>query len=79
MGDLFPGVNRMGDRSAEGQRTLTPLTQVRILVPQPETNEGLTHLGSGPFCLRFCTSPGVVPVSLEKLIISDSRNGSMDW
>ena len=32
-----------------GRRVLAPLTQVRILVPQPETIKGLTELIRKPF------------------------------
>ena len=33
-----PGaIDTLGDRLVVGQRTLTPLTEVRILVPQPFT------------------------------------------
>ena len=39
----------MGDRSAEGQRTLTPSTQVRILVPQPLRIKGLAQTELSPF------------------------------
>ena len=47
----------MRDRLAAGRRVLAPLTQVRILVPQPKTNGVMRSLitpfpfsGAGPRC-----------------------------
>ena len=41
----------LGDRSAEGQRTLTPSTQVPILVPQPDHEGGDFAVESLPLFL----------------------------
>ncbi len=35
---------KLGDRLAVGLRTLTPLTQVRILVPQPWASTKQSHI-----------------------------------
>ena len=49
----------MGDRPAAGLRTLTPSTQVRILVSQPLIKKGFTTFHSvSPFLvLRFYPTP----------------------
>ncbi len=39
----------LGDRLAAGRRVLAPLTQVRILVPQPIKNKRLTYKFRKPF------------------------------
>ena len=53
----------MGDRPAAGLRTLTPSTQVRILVSQPSYFKGLADFG----CPFFAGKWRIVPEIAAKL------------
>ena len=46
----------LGDRLAAGRRVLAPLTQVRILVPQPFKNQRLTNKFRKPFNFLLSSS-----------------------
>ena len=62
----------MGDRLAEGLRTLTPSTQVRILVSQPERKRASSY---GLALFSRCIGTGSENCTLTKALGSFDSSG----